>query len=270
MKLLNAFFKVSSLQEFIENATDEKLFKAIYLIFKRGTAEEIRIFAVRANAIDSEKLFSGLFRSDLHFDRFKEILEILLPFKEEDETHFWICSNAFVGILEVGGITLLKRFFKISGNLPAYIDLLNRITLDENLRPRIKRFKAELLEFIPKHMIPAMKHIYSPNELLAERQFFYPNVVEHFTMLLDNSKAIDKYLMEMVAFSRLWFNADKTIVNYDGEDFVERTLAASNHPDVEFCKCLYSSLTNRGRAILQFIFAEAEKIHPTFQVVENA
>ncbi len=126
---------------------------------------------------------------------------------------------------------------------------------------------AAFFKMIPTYhfsRVPETRQNYSPTELLEDSQLVYHDMVEHFKQVMDKSMDMNKYFTVMVAFSRLWYNADRTIVNYAGEDFVQSSLEVPNNPNTEFCKSLYASLTNRGKAILKFIFAEAQKIHLTF------
>ncbi len=66
--------------------------------------------------------------------------------------------------------------------------------------------------------------------------------------------------VSLISLSRPWFKADR---RYVGEDFVQKVLNEFNHSSKDLCCCIYAALSERGKAILRFFFAEIEEIKPS-------
>ncbi len=288
LNLFKAFFGVSSISEFLQIATYNDIRYGANIVFNHGNMEEIRDMAEMVEMAE-DSLVIGFFQNILFIkeDRFAEILKILVPFvlrvrKNLASSLMYLIIDIhltleiFLRLVEKGGIELIMQIYNSSSYsneqiLSEITRILARILSSAQLSPRILPFQTDLLAWLAKNCTENIVSMYNPDGIFAGSKFFNLHPVDFITIILKhnsiyaNTGSFCHFFMIMVSLSRSWFLANPQIANYTGEDFVQKALDSideENASKKEFCQVLYSSLTPRGKSILRFIFAEAEKFKP--------
>ncbi len=66
------------------------------------------------------------------------------------------------------------------------------------------------------------------------------------------------YFASLIAVSRAWISADKSVTEYEGVDYCKETLKEIKHPKAAVCLSIYAALSSSGQAALKHVFAEID------------